>query len=131
MAWRLIKLSIVFCAIVSVKGDYENATAIKKNMYNEALNKISSQKIDKANFDDAFQHYRSDGRRSREPRFISFETRDNNIEVCCFNFKVFLLKIFAILQLLQFYLFFRLKLILPFPSCPYQCDAQSTLYSHF
>lgn len=86
MARRLIKLTVVICAIVNVRALYENATAIDKNLYLEPLNKKSSQKIDKDNFDDAFQHYRSDGRRGREPRFISFETRDNNIEVQCSSF---------------------------------------------
>lgn len=84
MAQSLVKLSIVICAIVNVRALYENATAIDKNLYLEPLNKKSSQKSDKDSFDSAFQHYRNDERRSREPRFISFETRDNNIEVQCF-----------------------------------------------
>lgn len=32
-------------------------------------------------FDRVFDHYRGEGGRSREPRFVSFQTKDDNIEV--------------------------------------------------
>lgn len=82
---RLTIYSIV-CLIVSVvkvQGYYNqvNGTIVNKNILQNNVNSLNGQNSINSQFeDDIFRHYRSDSNK-REPRFISFTTKDDNIEV--------------------------------------------------
>jgi len=79
---------LLLITIGRVQG-YYNITNSNSHHLNETTtnyvhqNNVSSsyeRRFNRRQFDDVFQHYRSDTKR-REPRFISFQTKDDNIEV--------------------------------------------------
>jgi hypothetical protein len=77
----LIALCLVAGNVLEIQGYnsfaiYNNESDVE-NLINLNYHINKNNRIDKA--DEVFRHYRSDIR--REPRFISFETRDDNIEV--------------------------------------------------
>lgn len=58
-----------------------NGTISNNHVYNNVSSENRQQKrLDQIEFDGVFHHYRSDSR-GREPRFISFQTNDDNINV--------------------------------------------------
>lgn len=66
-------LVLLLITIAQVQGYYKisNGSVSKSHMYNEKnLNEM----------DKVFEHYRSDSQ-NREPRFVSFQTKDDNVEV--------------------------------------------------
>lgn len=74
---------LLLITIARVQGFYNDLNATNKNSFD--YNSVSSEdrhpkQFKLEEFDDVFQHYRSDKPR-REPRFISFQTKDDNIEV--------------------------------------------------
>lgn len=75
---------LLLLALARVQGFKRslNGTVINGYVYNSvSKNENSDFKAFKLNdFDKVFQHYRSDQKR-REPKFISFQTKDDNIEV--------------------------------------------------
>lgn len=83
-------LLLMTSAVVVVQGHYYsdlNGTTLtssgrsNKNNYayhNELIDRTRQKYHNQKQFDQVFQHYRSD---RREPRFISFQTKDDNIEV--------------------------------------------------
>lgn len=62
-----------------VQGYYNdvNGTISSNYLSSERREKQFNQK----EFDNVFEHYRGERSRSREPRFVSFQTKDDNIEV--------------------------------------------------
>lgn len=71
-------LLLLLVALSQVQGFHRNWTSSENHVHSN-LDSLQKQfKI--KDFDNVFQHYRSDNRR-REPRFISFQTKDENIEV--------------------------------------------------
>lgn len=74
---------LLILALARVQG-YQtnfNGTAPKSFEYNDISSQNGHHKQFKSqDFDKVFQHYRSDQKR-REPKFISFQTKDDNIEV--------------------------------------------------
>lgn len=58
-----------------------NGTTSNNHVYNNVSSEDRQQKhFDREEFNKVFQHYRSDSR-GREPRFISFQTNDDHINV--------------------------------------------------
>lgn len=75
---------LLLMTIARVQGFYSELNATKENRFD--YNLVSREdrrqrqfKLDELG-DDVFEHYRSEKPR-REPRFISFQTKDDNIEV--------------------------------------------------
>lgn len=75
----LIALFLVVSRVHEIQGYLNNNIYHYNETYfaNYSQHVNSDNRIDKS--DDVFRYYRSEIR--REPRFISFETRDDNIEV--------------------------------------------------
>ena len=76
-------LVLLLVTIVKVQGYYKdlNGTILNKYSYIGVLSDDKHEKeLNKEEFDNVFQHYRSDGHR-REPRFVSFQTKDDHIDV--------------------------------------------------
>lgn len=76
-------LVLLVMTIPRVQGYYNDSdgTLSRNNVYSNVTSEDSKQnKFHFKEFDKVFQHYRSDDR-NREPRFISFQTKDDNIEV--------------------------------------------------
>ena len=69
--------------VIKVQGYYNqvNGTIVNKYILQNDVNNLNGQNSFNSQFgDDVFRHYRSDSNK-REPRFISFTTKDDNIEV--------------------------------------------------
>lgn len=76
-------LLLLVLALTRVQGyqSKSNGTVSDSYEYNSMSSENSHFKQFKIHdFDKVFQHYRSDQKR-REPKFISFQTKDDNIEV--------------------------------------------------
>ena len=88
MEFNLMLLFSTIIAIHRVQGylkSNSNSTTISGGKYqpiynSELIEKSRQQKKFKQQFDQVFQHYSASENR-REPRFISFQTKDDNIEV--------------------------------------------------
>lgn len=77
-------LTLLLMTIATVQG-YSSSELNGTSSNSFDYNNISSEdrlrrQFKLKEFDKAFNHYRSDAKR-REPRFISFQTKDDNIEV--------------------------------------------------
>lgn len=73
---------LLLMTITVVQGylsDY-NGTTSNLHAARNSFSSENSQHFKEKDFDNVFDHYRSDSQR-REPRFISFNTKDDNIEV--------------------------------------------------
>lgn len=82
---RLNIYSIVWLIVmvVKVQGYFNqvNGTIVNKYSLQNVVNSLNGQNSFNSQYeDDIFRHYRSDSNK-REPRFISFTTKDDNIEV--------------------------------------------------
>lgn len=76
-------LLLLLMALSKVQGYHSdtNDTLSDNHIYRDVLSGSRQQKqFDRNNFDEVFDHYRSEGR-NREPRFVSFQTKDDHIEV--------------------------------------------------
>lgn len=82
-----ISFVLLLMTIVRVQGYYSDLNGTNFENYihkNDASNVHGHQQkhFNQRQFDQIFDHYRNDGKPSRrEPRFISFQTKDDNIEV--------------------------------------------------
>jgi hypothetical protein len=81
MDYSLVILLLAI-TIAQVQGlSYSDLNGTSSYQHNSANSDSSQHKQFRSKeFDKVFQHYRSDTPR-REPRFISFQTKDDNIEV--------------------------------------------------
>lgn len=75
-------LMTIAAAAQGYLNDYNGTTS---NLHHTVHNSFSSEnknshQFRRNDFEEVFDHYRSDSQR-REPRFISFNTKDDNIEV--------------------------------------------------
>lgn len=71
---------LLLLTIIRVQGYHNDSNGTLTNSFipkDERQEKRFNQK----DFDQVFDHYRSDRVRSREPKFISFNTKDDNIDV--------------------------------------------------
>lgn len=73
---------VIFMAIVRIQGYHSdlNKTAAITHDSNVSSDDRHQKKFNWKEYESVFKYYRSDGR-SREPKFISFQTKDDNIEV--------------------------------------------------
>lgn len=73
-------LLLLLIALIRVQGYHNdtNGTSSENYVYTSLDSHQKQFKI--KDFDNVFRHYRSDNKR-RESRFISFQTKDDNIEV--------------------------------------------------
>lgn len=71
---------LLLLTIARVQGYYSDLNGTTSENYVSSENRQQKHFYQK-DFDRVFEHYRSDGGRSREPRFVSFQTKDDNIEV--------------------------------------------------
>lgn len=77
----MILLVMAFAEVQGLSYSDFNGTISSNNRFGSAYNENRQQKqLRQKEFDRVFQHYRSDTPK-REPRFISFQTKDDNIEV--------------------------------------------------
>lgn len=73
-------LVLLILTIARVQGYYSGLNGTMPN--NRVLSEDRHPKqFNQKEFDNVFEHYRGEGSRSREPRFVSFNTKDDNIEV--------------------------------------------------
>lgn len=80
MECSLLLLLVAFARVQGYQRNL-NGTVTDSYEYNSVTSENSHFKQFKIrDFDKVFQHYRSDQKR-REPKFISFQTKDDNIEV--------------------------------------------------
>lgn len=80
MEYSLVLLLMTIARVQGYSNDF-NGTISSKHAHNEVSGgDRQQQEFNAKEFDKVFQYYRSDSR-SREPRFISFNTKDDNIEV--------------------------------------------------
>lgn len=80
MEYSLVLLLITIARVQGFYNDF-NTTSINSYDFNSVSSENRRQKQFKLEeFDNVFQHYSSEKPR-REPRFISFQTKDDNIEV--------------------------------------------------
>lgn len=81
---QVILLVLITCKVQGYNNT-KNETFVQRNSVYNALPSARQWKYfqNKKQFDDAFLHYRSDhlDSHSREPRFISFNSREDNINV--------------------------------------------------
>jgi hypothetical protein len=73
-------LVLLLLTLTRVQGYYNdlNGTVISNSVSREDR---QEEHFNQKDFDRVFEHYRSDRSRGREPRFVSFNTKDDNIEV--------------------------------------------------
>lgn len=112
----LIVLCLLISNVLQIQGYYSSTIVMHNNesdvedLINLNYNINKNNRIDKT--DEVFRHYRSDIK--REPRFISFETRDDNIEV-----------VISYISAVKFEFFTNLKIIL------IMCRSSWILLFHF
>lgn len=85
MEYLQVILLVLIFGKVQGYNNTKNETFVQRNSVYNALPSDRQWKYFqyKKQFDDAFQHYRSDhlDSHSRQPRFISFNSKDDNIDV--------------------------------------------------
>lgn len=79
MAYSLVLLLMTITTVQGYLNDY-NGTTSKLHTVHNSFSSENSHQFRRKDFDGVFDHYRSENQR-REPRFISFNTKDDNIEV--------------------------------------------------
>jgi hypothetical protein len=77
MEYSLVLLLLTIARVQGYSNDLNGTTSGSYVSSEDSQHKQFNQK----DFDRVFEHYRSEGGRSREPRFVSFNTKDDNIEV--------------------------------------------------
>jgi hypothetical protein len=81
------KLAVLLLIVVRVQGFNNNSSKsvkeFKQNSIYYGINSSSHQwkYNQKKQFEDSFKHYRSDQIKTRQSRFISFNSKDDNIDV--------------------------------------------------
>ena len=73
-------LVLFILTIARVQGYYNDLNGTVSSNYLSSEDRQEKQ-FNHRDFDRVFEHYRSDRSGAREPRFVSFQTKDDNIEV--------------------------------------------------